>query len=119
MNVNSVKLSFAIHSRYVITGTSKAVGSEKATASVIVMTAFEVPVITYREWTANDNFTEFSFKKQPKTYRRLKMAVQSSSPVAFTKELIENPGHASPQRLAFTFKEPVAEATFTTVYSTR
>ena len=33
------------------------------------------------------------------------------------KELIENPGHASPQRLAFTFKEPVAEATFTTVYS--
>ena len=46
------------------------------------------------------------------------MAVQASAPVAFTKELIENPGHASPQRLAFTFKEPVAEATFTTVYST-
>ena len=82
-------------------------------------TAFEVPVITYREWTANDGFTEFAFKKQPKTYRRLKMAVQASAPVAFTKELIENPGHASPQRLAFTFKEPVAEATFTTVYSTR
>ena len=82
-------------------------------------TAFEVPVITYREWTANDDFTEFTFKKQPKTYRRMKMAVQSSAPVAFTKELIENPGHPSPQRLAFTFKEPVAEATFTTVYSTR
>ena len=82
-------------------------------------TAFEVPVITYRDWTANDDFTEFTFKKQPKTYRRMKMAVQSSAPVAFTKELIENPGHPSPQRLAFTFKEPVAEATFTTVYSTR
>ena len=80
-------------------------------------TAFEVPVITYREWTANDDFTEFSFKKQPKTYRRLNMAVQASAPVTFSKELIENPGHASPQRLAFTFKEPVAEATFTTVYS--
>ena len=82
-------------------------------------TAFEVPVITYREWTANDDFSVFSFKKQPKTYRRLKMEVKSSAPVSFTKELIENPGRASPQRLAFAFKEPVTEATFTTVYSTR
>ena len=47
------------------------------------------------------------------------MEVKSSAPVSFTKELIENPGRASPQRLAFSFKEPVAEATFTTVYSTR
>ena len=82
-------------------------------------TAFEVPVITYREWTANDDFTEFSFKKQPKTYRRLKMAVQASAPVAFRDEKIENPNKPDVTRLAFTFKEPVAEATFTTVYSTR
>ena len=61
----------------------------------------------------------FTFKKSPKTYRRLRMEVRSSAPVAFTKELIENPGHASPQRLAFTFKEPVVDATFTTAYGIR
>jgi len=82
-------------------------------------TAFEVPVITYREWTANADFSEFMFSKSPTTYRKMKMAVKASAPVAFTKELIDNPGRASPQRLAFTFKEPVTEATFTTVFSTR
>ncbi|MBR4652569.1 MAG: hypothetical protein IKO72_04350 [Kiritimatiellae bacterium] len=82
-------------------------------------TAFEVPVITYREWEANGDATEFMFRKMPKTTRRLKMAVHASAPVAFSKELIDNPDHPSPQRLAFTFKEPAASATFTTVYSTR
>ena len=82
-------------------------------------TAFEVPVVTYREWKANDDFTEFQFKKQPKTYRRLNMAVQSSAPVAFKDEKIENPNKPDVTRLAFTFKEPVVEATFTTVFSAR
>ena len=82
-------------------------------------TAFEVPVVTYREWTANDDFTEFLFRKSPETHRRMKMTVKASAPVTFTKELIDNPGKPSPQRLAFKFKEPVTEATFTTVYSTR
>ena len=40
LNVNCVKSSFAVHSRYVITGTSNAVGSVKATASVIVTEQF-------------------------------------------------------------------------------
>ena len=82
-------------------------------------TSFEVPVITYREWTANADFTEFVFSKSPTTHRKMKMAVKASAPVAFTKELIDNPGKPSPQRLAFAFKEPVTAATFTTVYSTR
>ena len=82
-------------------------------------TAFEVPVVTYREWTANEDFTEFMFSKLPKTHRKMKMAVKASAPVAFTKELIDNPGKPSPQRLAFTFKEPVTEATLMTVFSTR
>ena len=82
-------------------------------------TAFEVPVVTYREWTANDAFTEFLFSKSPTTHRKMKMSVKASAPVAFSKELIDNPGKPSPQRLAFAFKEPVTEATFTTVFSTR
>ena len=82
-------------------------------------TAFEVPVVTYREWTANDAFTEFLFSKSPTTHRKMKMSVKASAPVAFTKELIDNPGRPSPQRLTFAFKEPVTEATFTTVFSTR
>ena len=82
-------------------------------------TAFEVPVITYREWTANDEFSEFEFKKQPKTYRRLKMAVKASSPVVFREEKIENPGRPDITRLGFTFGQPVTNATFTLVYSTR
>ena len=82
-------------------------------------TAFEVPVITYREWTANEGFTQFTFSKSPTTYRKMKMTVKASAPVAFKEEKIENPGKPSPQRLAFAFKEPVTEATLTTVFSTR
>ncbi len=82
-------------------------------------TAFEVPVITYREWTANGDFTQFMFSKSPTTHRKMKMSVKVSAPVEFTKELIDNPGKPSPQRLAFAFKEPVTEATFTTVFSPR
>ncbi|MBR4170980.1 MAG: hypothetical protein IKR48_04955 [Kiritimatiellae bacterium] len=81
-------------------------------------TTFEVPVITYREWKANDDSTLFTFKKTPKSYRRLKMAVQTSAPVTFRDEKIENPGHAEITRLGFTFNQPVTNATFTLVYST-
>ena len=82
-------------------------------------TAFEVPVITYREWATNEDFTQFTFSKSPTTYRKMKMTVKASAPVTFTEEKIENPDKPSPQRLAFAFKEPVTEATFTTVFSTR
>ncbi|MBR1588935.1 MAG: hypothetical protein IJ658_11495 [Kiritimatiellae bacterium] len=82
-------------------------------------TAFEVPVITYREWEADSDHAVFLFKKSPRTHRRLKMEVRSSAPVAFREEKIENPGKPDVTRLAFTFDHPVANATFATVYSTR
>ena len=82
-------------------------------------TVFEVPVITYREWTANDDHTLFMFKKSPKTYRLLKMEVKASAPVTFRDEKIENPGRRDVTRLGFSFTQPVTNATFTTVYSTR
>ena len=81
-------------------------------------TAFEVPVVTYREWKANGDFTAFTFKKSPRTHRTLRMAVRSSAPVAFRDEKIENPGKPDVTRLAFTFVQPVTNATFATVYST-
>ena len=82
-------------------------------------TAFEVPVITYRTWKRNDDATRFVFDKSAKTYRKLKMDVAASAPVKFSTATIENPSRPDVQRLAFTFAEPVTEATFTTVYSTR
>ena len=82
-------------------------------------TAFEVPVITYRTWKKNADATVFNFDKSPKTYRKLKMNVASSAPVKFSTDTIENPSRPDVQRLAFTFAEPVTEATFTTVFSSR
>ena len=83
-------------------------------------TAFEVPVITYRDYTKNDAASTFLFSKPHKqNVRKLKMNVTASAPVKFAEELIENPGCPSPKRLAFTFVEPVTEATFTTVFSSR
>ncbi|MBQ7189720.1 MAG: hypothetical protein IJR99_09930 [Kiritimatiellae bacterium] len=95
---------------YAVTITDRAAFSE--------LTAFEVPVITYRTWEANDNFSEFTFHKSPTTHRCLKMAVQPSAPLAFKDEKIENPGKADVTRLAFAFEQPVTNATFTLVYST-
>ena len=82
-------------------------------------TAFEVPVITYRTWKRNDDATRFVFDKSAKTYRKLKMDVAASAPVKFSTDTIENPSRPDVQRLAFTFAEPVTEATLATVYATR
>ena len=82
-------------------------------------TAFEVPVITYRTWRKNADATHFVFDKSAKTYRKLKMDVSSSAPVKFSADTIENPSRPDVQRLAFTFAEPVTEATLATVYSSR
>ena len=82
-------------------------------------TAFEVPVITYRTWKKNADATVFRFDKSEKTYRKLQMDVTSSAPVTFSTDTIENPSRPDVQRLAFTFAEPVTEATFTTTYSSR
>lgn len=82
-------------------------------------TSFEVPVITYRTWKQNADATTFFFDKTAKTYRKLKMEVKASAPVAFRKDVIENPGHPNVQRLGFAFTQPVTEATFTTIYTSR
>ena len=82
-------------------------------------TAFEVPVITYRTWKKNADASVFHFDKSANTYRKLKMDVISSAPVTFSTDTIENPSRPDVQRLAFTFREPVLEATFTTVFSSR
>ena len=47
------------------------------------------------------------------------MDVSSSAPVKFSADTIENPSRPDVQRLAFTFAEPVTEATLATVYSSR
>ena len=83
-------------------------------------TAFEVPVITYREYTKDEASSHFEFRKPHKrSYRKLKMDVQTSAPVTFRDEKIENPGKPDVTRLGFAFDQPVTNATFTLVYSTR
>ncbi len=82
-------------------------------------TSFEVPVVTYRTWKKNAESTSFVFDKSANTYRKMKMEVSSSALVKFSEETIENPQRPSPQRLAFTFAQPVTEATFTTTFSSR
>ncbi|MGN0846851.1 MAG: hypothetical protein ACI4RA_05645 [Kiritimatiellia bacterium] len=83
-------------------------------------TTFEVPVITYRTWRRTDEGPlAFTFDKSPKTYRKMKLAVAGSAPVAFSAETIENPSCPDVQRLAFAFTEPVTEATLTTTFSSK
>lgn len=82
-------------------------------------TAFEVPVVTYRDFTKNAASTEFVFSKGPKTYRKLNMKVEATAAVSYKEELIENPSRPSVKRLAFSFAEPILEGTLTTTYSSR
>jgi len=82
-------------------------------------TAFEVPVITYREYKKDETSAHFTFRKPHKgSARTLKMDVQASAPVTFRDEKIENPGRPDVTRLGFTFERPVTNATFTLVYRT-
>lgn len=78
-------------------------------------TAFEVPVITYREWTKDEKGMLFSFKKTS-GFRKMKLAVSASAPVKFSSEKIENPGRQSPERLSFVFEKPVTTAAITMTY---
>ena len=80
--------------------------------------AFEVPVITYRDYTKDADAARFTFRK-PSGVRTLKMDVLASAPVTFRDERIENPGRQDVTRLGFAFTKPVTNATFTTVYWTR
>jgi len=88
-------------------------------------TAFEVPVITYNQWTKNDSASSIVFDVKPLAKasaaskpgkQQVEMTVSASAPVDFTSEAIENPNRPSPQRLAWKFAKPVEKATFTTVY---
>ena len=82
-------------------------------------TAFEVPVITYREYTKDEASASFTFRKPHKgSARTLKMDVQASAPVRFRDEKIENPSRPDVTRLGFAFAQPVTNATFTLVYRT-
>jgi len=83
-------------------------------------TAFEEPVITYREYVKDEASAHFTFRKPGKrNFRTMKMDVQASSPVTFRDEKIENPGKPDVTRLCFAFDTPVTDATFTLVYGTR
>ena len=81
-------------------------------------TAFEVPVITYRDWKKAADGMSFTFKK-PSGKRTMKLDVKASSPIVFNEEAIENPGRPSPKRLAFAFKSPVMKGSVTATFSTR
>ena len=79
-------------------------------------TTFEVPVITYREWTKDEKGMFFTFKKTS-GFRKMKLAVSASAPVKFSSEKIENPGRQPPERLSFAFEKPVTTAAITMMYS--
>ena len=79
-------------------------------------TTFEVPVMTYREWTKDEKGMAFTFKKTAGV-RKMKLAVAASAPVAFSSEKIENPSRPSPERMSFAFEKPVTDAEITMVFS--
>ena len=74
------------------------------------------PVITYRKWSKDADKMHFSFNKE-KGNRTLGLDVTASAPVEFRSEKIENPDKPTPERLAFSFAQPVVEATISAVFS--
>ena len=87
-------------------------------ASFSEPTTFEVPVITYRDWTKDPAGMQFVFKKT-KGNRTMTLAVDASADIEFKSEEIENPGKPSPRRLSFAFTKPVTEAWITTTFQAR
>ena len=79
-------------------------------------TAFEVPVITYRDYTKDEKGLHFAFRKK-KGVRTLGMTVEASAPVAFRHEVIENKPRPDVTRLGFAFAQPVTNATISFVYT--
>ena len=79
-------------------------------------TAFEVPVITYRDYTKDEKGLQFAFRKK-KGLRTLGMSVEASAPVAFRHEVIENKPRPDVTRLGFAFMQPVTNATLSLVYT--
>ena len=79
-------------------------------------TAFEVPVITYRDYDKAAGGMRFTFKK-PAGKRTMKRDVKASAPIVFKEDAIDNPGRPSPKRLAFSFAKPVTEASITMMFA--
>ena len=87
-------------------------------ASFSEPTAFEVPVITYRDWEKAKGGMSFMFRK-PSGRRTMSVDVSASAPVAFSDEEVENPGRPSPRRLLFSLAEPALEGRITTVFKAK
>ena len=81
-------------------------------------TAFEVPVVTYRDYEKGGDGMNFSFKK-PSGRRTMSLNVSATAPISFSQEEVENPGRPSPRRLLFSFEKPVLEGSVTAVFRTR
>ena len=81
-------------------------------------TAFEVPVITYREFEKVSDTMRFKFRKTS-GYRTMSLDVTASAPIEYNMEEVDNPGRPSPRRLAFTFANPILEGILTTTFSTK
>ncbi len=79
-------------------------------------TAFEVPVITYREWVPEDGAMRFEFRN-PKGKRTMSLDVTASASFFMSSENIENPGRPSPCRMKFAFEKPLADAEITMVFA--
>ena len=79
-------------------------------------TTFEVPVVTYRDYEKSPDALRFQFKKTGGK-RTMTLSVAASAPISFKAEEIENPGKPSPRRLAFSFENPVTDATLTATFS--
>lgn len=73
-------------------------------------TAFEVPVVTYRDCARGGAEMEFAIKKDGKSRRRLKMRVTASDELEFREEKVENPPRPSVRRLAFALARPATTA---------
>ncbi len=70
---------------------------------------FEVPYVTYRDY-AKDEAARHFVLRHPNGGRSLALDVESSAPVVFRDEKIENPGFPTITRLGFSFAEPVTTA---------
>lgn len=83
-------------------------------------TAFEAPVVTYRdcERVAGAGM-EFALKKGGKGRRALKMRVTASDAIELREETIENAPRPSVRRLAFALARPAVAATIETAFTVR
>jgi hypothetical protein len=70
---------------------------------------FEVPYVTYRDY-AKDEAARHFVLRHPNGGRSLALDVESSAPVVFHGEKIDNPGFPTITRLGFSFAEPVTTA---------